>query len=230
MNTAKLTAQSGSESSNPMIANAKQQEQYKRINTVRKSLAGPSYDVIFTDILLGITVFGKSTESGKTYMMGFSGRRTKPDFNYSFRTPGQANIFLDAWHKKLITTAEFKETRKSETAMKKTQQQTALAVGDILVASWGYEQTNVDYYQVTRLVGRYFVEIRELCQLSEETTRLQGDCVPLKDKFKGEPKVKRVNETGSVKVESWGVYARKKESIKIGSEEIFTPDHYTAYA
>ena len=105
-----------------------------------------------------------------------------------------------------------------------------LVVGDVLVASWGYDQTNYDYYQVTRLVGKRSVEIRELARAAAETGFLQGDCVPVKGKFKGEPMVKRVNENGSVKVMSWGVYARKKESFKVGDIEIFKPDNYTAYA
>ena len=99
-----------------------------------------------------------------------------------------------------------------------------------MVAAWGYDQTNYNYYQVTRLVGKYSVEIRELCQQLQQTGCLEGDCVPVKNQFAGEPMIKRVNEYGAVKVRSWGVYARKKESIKIGDMEIFKPDHYTAYA
>ena len=36
-----------------------------------------------------------------------------------------------------------------------------LQIGDILVSSWGYDQTNVDYYQVTRLYGKA-IGIREI--------------------------------------------------------------------
>ena len=35
-------------------------------------------------------------------------------------------------------------------------------VGDILYASWGYDQTNVDFYQVTRLVGAKMIEIQRI--------------------------------------------------------------------
>lgn len=114
--------------------------------------------------------------------------------------------------------------------MKTAQQQTDLAIGDVLVASWGYDQTNYDYYQVTRLVGKRSVEIRELGQSKVETNWLQGDCVPLKNRFIGEPMIKRVSANGSVKVRSWGVWAYKKECVKLGDIEIFKPNHYTAYA
>ena len=49
-------------------------------------------------------------------------------------------------------------------------------------------------------------------------------CVPLKGCFKGEPVVKRVNERGAVKVFNWGVWARKKESVKVADMECFEPD------
>lgn len=98
--------------------------------------------------------------------------------------------------------AQGREGRKDGTA-------SPLTVGDILVASWGYEQTNYDYYQVTRLVGKQSVEIRELARQAAESGFMQGDCVPVKGAFKGELMVKRVNEHGRVKVHSWGLGLRK---------------------
>lgn len=35
-------------------------------------------------------------------------------------------------------------------------------VGDIFCASWGWEQTNVDFFQVIALVGEYSVRVREV--------------------------------------------------------------------
>lgn len=35
-------------------------------------------------------------------------------------------------------------------------------VGDIFEASWGYEQTNVDFFQVVELVGKTSVRVREV--------------------------------------------------------------------
>lgn len=36
-------------------------------------------------------------------------------------------------------------------------------VGDIFEASWGYEQTNVNFFQVVALVGESSVRVREVC-------------------------------------------------------------------
>ena len=37
-----------------------------------------------------------------------------------------------------------------------------LKVGDVLVSSWGYEQTNLDFYQVIALNGKSMVTVRKV--------------------------------------------------------------------
>lgn len=106
-----------------------------------------------------------------------------------------------------------------------------LAVGDVLATCWGYEQTNVEYYQVTQLIGKCMVEIREIGRMVEQTAWLQGDCVPAKDQFKGEPMRRRVCKDGrSVKIESWGIWARKLETQTVGGVEVFPVSSFSSYA
>lgn len=58
-------------------------------------------------------------------------------------------------------------------------------VGDIFYSSWGYDQTNVDYYQVTRTSGS-MIEIR---QVNKKVTRGLGQptefVIPLANQFIG---------------------------------------------
>ena len=35
-------------------------------------------------------------------------------------------------------------------------------IGDIFYSSWGYDQTNIDYYMVTKIIGKTFVEIQKI--------------------------------------------------------------------
>ncbi len=59
-------------------------------------------------------------------------------------------------------------------------------VGDILVASWGYDQTNIDFYQVTAITAKG-VKFRELCQNEvpgEGISPLAGYTTPIKDSFR----------------------------------------------
>lgn len=69
-------------------------------------------------------------------------------------------------------------------------------VGDILVSTWGYDQTNVDFYQVTAVKGKT-VTIRELKQKSTGYTGngMADHRLPLKDEFtNAEPMTKIVRK------------------------------------
>jgi len=98
-----------------------------------------------------------------------------------------------------------------------------LLVHDILVASWGYDQTNIDYYQVTKLIGAQTVEIRKIAAQITPTGFMSGQCLPVIHQFIGNPMKKRVigGDGKTVKIDSHA-WARKRESSRA--------DHYTAYA
>ena len=60
----------------------------------------------------------------------------------------------------------------------------SLRVGDILYSSWGWEQTNIDFYQVIAIRGSA-VDLRQLDQRTTEDGYMCGTTVPLPDVFKG---------------------------------------------
>jgi len=104
----------------------------------------------------------------------------------------------------------------------------ALVVGDVLVNSWGYEQTNVDYYQVTALVGKQSVEIRAIAKQSEETGSMVGVCTPILDHFTTAPFRKKVTNGGRSVLLPYG-YASRKPFELVGGVKTFKPDRWTAY-
>ncbi len=53
----------------------------------------------------------------------------------------------------------------------------AFKTGDVVCSSWGYDQTNVDFYVVTRTTA-HFVWLRPIAQRAEETLSMQGTCQP----------------------------------------------------
>jgi len=73
-------------------------------------------------------------------------------------------------------------------------------VGDILVSSWGYDQTNVDFYKVTKLSpsGKSVTVVRIKSAITEKGS-MSGTSVPAVphevSDYKGEPMTKRVNLT-----------------------------------
>jgi len=80
-----------------------------------------------------------------------------------------------------------------------------LNVNDVLYSSWGYEQTNVDFYQVIKLVGKTMVEIQEINQIREYESDMSGSCSPRVGSFiDAEPLRKKVTTDGiSVRLESY---------------------------
>jgi hypothetical protein len=61
-----------------------------------------------------------------------------------------------------------------------------VVVGEIFIASWGCEQTNIDYFQVIKLVGKKMIEVHEIESLHCATGDMSGKCAPIKNAFKGE--------------------------------------------
>lgn len=59
-------------------------------------------------------------------------------------------------------------------------------VGDIFYDSWGYEQTNVNFYQVVALRGAHTAVVREIGALERETANMSGDAYPVRDCFVSE--------------------------------------------
>lgn len=61
-------------------------------------------------------------------------------------------------------------------------------VGDILVDSWGYDQTNIDFYQVTAVTAKG-IKFRALCAAQADVNQegyspMSDHVVPVKDSFK----------------------------------------------
>lgn len=75
-----------------------------------------------------------------------------------------------------------------------------LQIGSILYSSWGYEQTNVDFYEVINLIGKCTVELRELVQTKIHHNGFSGKTKPIKGAFIGDPLRRRVNVRGYVKI------------------------------
>lgn len=71
-----------------------------------------------------------------------------------------------------------------------------LNIGDILDSHWGYEQTNVDYYEVVGLTPKG-VKIRQIESQRSYTGSMCGECVPVKGMYRGDVKTKQVKATSN---------------------------------
>jgi len=147
-------------------------------------------------------------EEGKGYyLLVYGGRRMRPDAYRRYRTEETRDANRDEYLKRYRERAEQAEREKALA--------NPLKVGDLLRCSWGYEQTNVDYFQVVKATKRS-VTLREIAAKSVGATGPMSDrCAPEKDNFVGEPMSKRVR-----------VYLRNGEpqvSVKIYSHAYAYP-------
>lgn len=163
-------------------------------------------------------------EAAKPFAMCFRGKADKPNAYYTFKTTDRRNAFIAEF---FAATQEI-EKRRAENRKERTIAPRGVEVGDVLRSMWGYDQTNIDYYQVTALVGDKMVEVREICCEREETGFMQGKSVPAINKFKGEP-MRRVCRNGSVKIDN--VCSASLMPYKVvASAKIYASSNWTAYA
>jgi hypothetical protein len=75
-------------------------------------------------------------------------------------------------------------------------------VGAILYSSWGYDQTNIDFYQVTA-VGNSTIKIRPIEQKIESSSRGIDYVVAVPDHFTGPEMLKRAGPNNMIKLNSY---------------------------
>lgn len=130
-------------------------------------------------------------DDGIITAMGFSGTKGKPDFNYRFRTVESREAYIQKWLEGRKKSLERKQERKD---MRKAPALSEIAFkpGDILYNSWGYDQTNIDFYEVTRVTSASTIFIRRIAQDTTETGFMCGNTTPRPGEFIREEIKKRV--------------------------------------
>jgi hypothetical protein len=122
--------------------------------------------------------------------VGFTGRKTKASFRYRFEDVRRCVAYTDEWLARCADQVAAKEKRQAE----KSAFKTSLTVGAVLYTSWGYEQTNVEFYQVVEVSkSGKSVKIRGIAGDYTPTADMQGDNMPIIDRFIGEILSRRVH-------------------------------------
>jgi len=127
----------------------------------------------------------------------------KTDAYYSFRRTDisasimQMNLFVDKFMTQKNAEAEAKEVKKAKLTDARKNFTSPFEVGQILYNSYGYEQTNVSFYQITKIEGKT-VTVRQVCQDRTDTGNMSGKTMPIKDEFCGQ-EIKKI-----VQIRMWG--------------------------
>lgn len=112
-----------------------------------------------------------------------------PRYVYKARTPEEYDKAMECIRQ------EAERFRRHDEAQEKAAAafRESLRVGDILYSSWGWEQTNIDFYQVVAIRGSA-VDLRKLDQRTTEDGYMCGTTVPLPDVFKGTTHTHRLSK------------------------------------
>ena len=117
----------------------------------------------------------------------------KIEFNYRYGSVARMFEHVEEFLAGLERADQWKEERKIARAAAKVAALEGVKEGDIYVASWGWEQTNIDAYQVVAKKGAT-VTLREFAGASFEGSEgfMSDRVVPVKNEFIGGEFKKRI--------------------------------------
>lgn len=134
-------------------------------------------------------------------VMCFIGKQSKPAWHYSFACKKRMENRIKEQIESVRISEENKAKRKAEQKKLHT-----LQVGDILYSSWGYDQTNVDFYKVKQLIGKTMVELIKVgCAHVEGSGLSHGmadQVVAVPEAELGETFKRKANHRNYVKIDS----------------------------
>lgn len=195
------------------------------------SLYLPKGAIKVADKLSDAVAYVYATPKGAPCAAVFFGKQAKPVQRYSYRS--------DAEREAAVRRAF--EGRQARQAMMKARHDKARAfqhaaqVGDIYRTCWGYDQTNVEFFEIVEIRGKHAM-LRELQQVREDTGWETGRCVPQSGKYveprydgdkRGQP-IRRLIQDGRIKIDDvrtawpWGE--------RVAGAIIGRPANWTSYA
>jgi hypothetical protein len=164
-----------------------------------------------------------SGSTGKPGATIFMGKQAKPYSNFYYGTEARRTaaiaLAFESRRKSLAFKAELQAKRKAWKPSYK--------VGDIFRTCWGYDQTNVEYFELVELKGKYGI-LRELAQSRKETGFMQGICVPLPGEYIGEP-LRRLCQEGGFKISECRRASLVPGKIVAGVR-VYDPAGWSSYA
>jgi len=145
-----------------------------RLNTSEKRLAArwvpEGYTVSLEYPSVNAVIHAGQTPRG-ILALAYRGTASRPSWHLSFRSPQAFTDYaaqwlsnLEAWHARKV--ADRAERKVGHT----------LKVGNVLVSTWGYDQTNVDFYEVIAVRGKV-VDLQEIGQHATAQRGPAGDLV-----------------------------------------------------
>jgi len=95
---------------------------------------------------------------------------------------------------KEVASLKLEEAKKASAREEKKNMVNPFSLGEIFYDSWGYGQTNIDWYQVTKVNPKSVIVRRLEADVKSKSMDLHGSTTPIRDSFKGTREIlKKVN-------------------------------------
>lgn len=164
-----------------------------------------------------------TTSSGHPAACAYAPKAIKPALHCRYRSPEAREKAVAAFFAGYRAKAERVAKDRAEAAALEHDYK----VGEVLSASWGYDQTNIEWFEIVATT-RKTVTFRKIAAHSVETLSMQGKCAPKPGEFVGPAKVARPDRYG-VRVHSCAT-ARRAPFKEVAGVKVYDSAHWTAYA
>jgi hypothetical protein len=188
------------------------------------------YELSWDDQELGIQIYYK--ESPTIGGLCFVGKAINPTWHYCFKDGSQRIKQVE----QTFAQVRAKLDRKEQEKAKKSQAMAnhGVVAGDVFRCSWGYDQTNIDYYEVIAVTGKTATVCRIGC-LSEQDGFLQGESVPSLGAFIGKPfkkliQKRSVDSEAFLTMNSFSTAFKMTPVATVANKPIYESSRWTAYA
>jgi hypothetical protein len=146
--------------------------------------------------------------AGAPYAAVFVGKAAKPAQHYRHRDPAARERSVMAAFASYREGLAYKAKRRSEAAEKSAASRATVQVGDIYRTCWGYDQTNVEFFEVVEVKGAYAM-LREVASANRDDGYGGEKCVPqsgayLAPRFEGDDRglpLRRLIQDGRIRID-----------------------------
>lgn len=159
----------------------------------------------------------------------WDGNRKKPVSNYRYNAEGfklalESEISMSERRIQEIKDYEQKCIDECKAILENTK------IGDVFYASWGFEQTNIDYYQVVAIKGKKFSFRKLKSECDYNNHYMTGYCLPIENEFASEEIIeKSLSKYALFKIDK--VRDIKPESFEVvDGVKVYKKKFYSCYA
>lgn len=144
----------------------------------------------------GVDAVAYTYESaGALYALGYSGRRSTAAFHHRYGSEQHRADAIARFFQGVEAHARYKQEHKQRQQAMKAEFLAKIEVGSLFATCWGYDQTNVEWYEITSVKGST-VRLRQIAAQVSETGYMSGSTKPVKGAFIGEELKRVVRGTG----------------------------------